>query len=254
MDLAPNAFKHAIKAGRRQIGLWSTLCSPLASEAIADSGFDWLLLDMEHSPNDIETIVAQLQAAMRGTATPIVRPPWNDAVMFKRLLDAGAASLLVPYVQNADEAARAVAATRYPPHGVRGVAGMSRASRFGRVADYMKRAADEICVLVQVETGAAVKELEKIAAVDGVDGVFIGPSDLAASLGHLGNPQHADVQKAIEDAVRRLKAVGKPAGILTANEAEARRYLDWGYCFVAVGIDTTILVRGADALAKSFKG
>jgi 4-hydroxy-2-oxoheptanedioate aldolase len=254
MDNIRNAFKHALKAGKSQIGLWSTLCSPLAIEAVADSGFDWLLLDMEHSPNELDTIIAQLQASMRGTATPIVRPPWNDAVVFKRLLDSGAQSLLVPYVQSAAEAAHAVAATRYPPAGIRGVAGMSRASRFGRIGNYLKTAHEEICLLVQVETGLALQQLEAIATVDGVDGVFIGPSDLAASLGHIGNPQHPDVQKALEDAARRLKAVHKPAGILTANEAEARRYMEWGYAFVAVGIDTTILVRGADALAKMFKG
>jgi 4-hydroxy-2-oxoheptanedioate aldolase len=254
MDNIRNAFKHALKAGKSQIGLWSTLCSPLVIEAVADSGFDWLLLDMEHSPNELDTIIAQLQASMRGTATPIVRPPWNDAVVFKRLLDSGAQSLLVPYVQSAAEAAHAVAATRYPPAGIRGVAGMSRASRFGRIGNYLKTAHEEICLLVQVETGLALQQLEAIATVDGVDGVFIGPSDLAASLGHIGNPQHPDVQKALEDAARRLKAVHKPAGILTANETEARRYMESGYAFVAVGIDTTILVRGADALAKTFKG
>ena len=191
---------------------------------------------------------------MQGSATtPIIRPAWNDAVLAKRALDIGAQSLLFPYVQNAEEARRAVASTRYPPQGIRGVSVAARASRYGRTPGYLAKANAEICVLVQVETRSALGEIEAIAEVDGVDGVFIGPSDLAASLGHLGNPQHPDVQKAIEDAVKRLKAVGKPAGILTGNEEEARRYIAWGYLFVAVGADVGLLARNADALAKKFK-
>jgi 4-hydroxy-2-oxoheptanedioate aldolase len=248
-----DAFKQALKAGKTQFGLWSNLCSSLVIEAVADSGFDWLLLDMEHSPIEVDGIIGQLQAAMRGTATPIVRPPWNDAVMFKRLLDSGAQSLLVPYVQTAEEAARAVAATRYPPEGVRGVAGISHASRFGRISNYLKTAHEEICLLVQVETASALQQLEAIAAVDGVDAVFIGPSDLAASLGHIGNPQHSDVQKAMEAAGRRLSSMNKPAGTVAATEVDAQRFMEWGYRFVGVAIDTAILVRGADALVKTFK-
>jgi 4-hydroxy-2-oxoheptanedioate aldolase len=254
MDLPKNAFKHAIAQGRLQIGLWSSLCSNIAVEVIASSGFDWLLLDTEHSPNEIPDLVSQLQACARGTATPIVRPAWNDTVLIKRVLDIGTQSVLIPYVQNVAEAERAVQAVRYPPAGVRGVAVASRASNYGRITDYLKKANSEICLLVQVETRSALGELESIAKVEGIDGVFIGPSDLAASLGHIGNPQHPDVQKALEDAARRLKAVGKPAGILTANEEEARRYIDWGYTFVAVGADLGLLARGADALAKKFKG
>jgi 4-hydroxy-2-oxoheptanedioate aldolase len=253
-DMPRNAFKHALAAGKLQIGLWSSLASNVAAEIISDSGFDWILLDTEHSPNEIPGLVSQLQALARGTATPIVRPAWNDAVLAKRILDIGAQSLLFPYVQNVNEARAAVASTRYPPQGIRGVAVSARASRYGRTPGYLTKANDEICVLVQVETGQAMRELEAIAKVDGVDGVFIGPSDLAASLGHLGNPQHPDVQKVIEDAGRRLKAIGKPAGILTGNEDEARRYMDWGYLFVAVGADVGLLARNADALAKKFKG
>ena len=216
-------------------------------------GFDWILLDTEHSPNEIPDLVTQLQAIQAGTATPIIRPAWNDAVLAKRCLDIGAQSLLFPYVQNAEEAKRAVASTRYPPQGIRGVSVAARASRYGRTPGYLTKANAEICVLVQVETRSALGEIEAIAKVEGVDGVFIGPSDLAASLGHLGNPQHPDVQKAIEDAVKRLKALGKPAGILTGNEEEARRYIEWGYLFVAVGADVGLLARNADALAKKFK-
>jgi 2-keto-3-deoxy-L-rhamnonate aldolase RhmA len=254
MDLPRNAFKHALASGRLQIGLWSSLCSNIATEVIADSGFDWLLLDTEHSPNEVPTLLAQLQAAARGSATAIVRPAWNDAVLIKRILDIGAQSLLIPFVQNAEEAERAVAATRYPPAGIRGITTSGRAARYGRVKDYLKNAASEICVLVQAETRTALDNIEAIAQVDGVDGVFIGPSDLSASLGHIGNPQHPEVQKAMQEAVQRLAAIGKPAGILTSNEAEARRYIGWGYLFVAVGSDLGLLSRNADALAKAFKG
>jgi len=253
-DLQRNAFKHALAAGKLQIGLWSSLCSNIAADIIADSGFDWILLDTEHSPNEIPDLVTQLQAIGRGGSTPIVRPAWNDAVLAKRCLDIGAQTLLFPYVQNAEEAKRAVASTRYPPEGIRGVAVASRASRYGRTPGYLTKANAEQCVLVQVETRSALDQLEAIAKVDGVDGVFIGPSDLAASLGHLGNPQHPDVQKAIHDAVDRLKKLNKPAGILSGNEDEVRRYIEWGYLFVAVGADVGLLARHADALAKKFKG
>ncbi len=253
MELNRNAFKHALAQGRLQIGLWSSLCSNMAAEIISDSGFDWILLDTEHSPNEIPGLMTQMQAMERGTATPVVRAAWNDAVLLKRILDVGAQSVLIPFVQNAEEARRAVAATRYPPQGIRGTAGSARGSRYGRVKDYLKKANGEICVLVQAETREALGQLEAIAKVDGVDGVFIGPSDLAASMGHIGELTHPEVQKAIEDAGRRLKALGKPAGILTLNEDEARRYISWGYTFVAVGADVGLLARSADALAKKFK-
>jgi 4-hydroxy-2-oxoheptanedioate aldolase len=253
MDLQRNAFKHALAAGKLQIGLWSSLCSNIVADILADSGFDWILLDSEHSPNEIPSLLSQLQAIGRGGTTPIVRPAWNDTVLAKRCLDIGAQTLLFPYVQNVAEAKAAVASTRYPPQGIRGVSVAARASRYGRVQGYLGKANSEICVLVQVETREAMTQLEDIAKVDGIDGVFIGPSDLAASLGHLGNPQHADVQAAIKDAVTRLKAVGKPAGILTGNEEEARKYIDWGYLFVAVGADVGLLAKSADTLAKKFK-
>jgi 4-hydroxy-2-oxoheptanedioate aldolase len=253
MELVRNNFKKAIAEGRVQIGLWSSLCSNIGAEVLADAGFDWILLDGEHSPNDVPSTMSQMQALVGGTASPIVRPAWNDAVMIKRILDIGAQSILVPYVQNAEEAKRAVAAVRYPPAGIRGVASSTRANHYGRVDNYLKLADSEICLLVQVETRPALGELEAIAKVEGVDGVFIGPSDLAASLGHIGNPAHPEVQAALEDAVKRLKAVGKAAGILTLSEDEARRYIGWGYTFVAVGSDIGLLGRGADALAKKFK-
>jgi 4-hydroxy-2-oxoheptanedioate aldolase len=253
MELMRNNFKRAITEGRVQIGLWSSLCSNIGAEVLADAGFDWILLDGEHSPNDVPSTMSQMQALVGGTASPVVRPAWNDAVMIKRILDIGAQSILVPYVQNAEEAKRAVAAVRYPPAGIRGVASSTRANHYGRVNNYLKLADSEICLLVQVETRPALGELEAITKVEGVDGVFIGPSDLAASLGHIGNPAHPEVQAALEDAVKRLKAVGKAAGILTLSEEEARRYIGWGYTFVAVGSDIGLLGRGADALAKTFK-
>src|SRR3569833_2490153 len=254
VEFQKNAFKAALGAGKLLIGIWSSLCSNIAADVLSDCGFDWILLDTEHSPNEIPDLVGQLQAVRGGTATPIIRPAWNDAVLAKRALDIGAQTLLFPYVQNADEAKRAVESTRYPPHGVRGVSVAARASRYGRTPGYLGKASTEICVLVQVETREAMNELEAIAKVDGIDGVFIGPSDLAASLGHLGNSAHPDVQAAIKDAVTRLKKIGKPAGILTSNEDEARRYIEWGYLFVAVGAAVGVLARNADALAKQFKG
>jgi 4-hydroxy-2-oxoheptanedioate aldolase len=253
LEMPRNEFKRALAAGRPQIGLWSSLCSNVVAEVIGGCGFDWILVDTEHSPNELPGVLTQLQALAVGTATPIVRPAWNDPVLIKRYLDVGATGLLIPFVQNAEEAKRAVAATRYPPAGIRGVATSTRAGRFGRTKEYLRKANDEICVLVQVETKTALDNLEAIAAVDGVDGVFIGPSDLAAALGHLGNPGHAEVQAAISDAVKRLKAKGKAAGILTSAETDAKRYLAEGYTFVAVGTDIGLLARTGEALAAKFK-
>lgn len=254
MELKTNAFKAAIARGERQIGLWSSLCSPLVAEIIGGAGFDWILIDTEHSPNELPDVVAQLQALATSPATPIVRPAWNDPVLIKRILDGGAQSLLLPFVQNVEEAKAAVAATRYPPHGIRGVTTSGRGGGFGRIKDYLKKAPGEICVLVQIETREALADLEGIAGVEGVDGVFIGPADLSASMGHLGDQAHPEVQDAIRDAVTRLKKLGKPAGILTGVEEQARRYIEWGYTFVAVGADLGLLARNAEALAGRFKG
>ena len=253
MDLPRNAFKHAIAAGQLQIGLWCSLCHPIAIEIVSHSGYDWLLLDTEHSPNELPDVLSQLQAAQAGTASPIVRPAWNDIVLIKRYLDIGAQTLLIPFVQTPDEARAAVAATRYPPAGIRGITGSGRASRYGRVKDYLKNASNEIGVLVQVETKSALDQIEKIASVEGIDGVFIGPNDLSASYGHIGNWGHPDMQAAMKDAVQRLKKINKPAGILTPNEEEAKRFIDWGYTFVAVGSDLGLLARGSDGLLKRFK-
>jgi len=253
MDLPQNIFKRALKAGKPQIGLWSSLSSNYTVEVIAGAGFDWILLDSEHSPNDLENLLTQLQAAAPYPTHPVVRVPWNDMVNMKRVLDIGAQTLLIPYVQNADEAREAVAHTRYPPAGVRGVAGTTRASRFGRVKDYAKLAHEEICVLVQVETQPALDNIEAISAIDGVDGIFIGPADLHASMGHAGEVANPKVKPLIDDAIRRIRKSGKAPGILTPNEADARHWLDCGALFVAVGSDVGILARGAEALAAKFK-
>ncbi|MGD0501081.1 MAG: aldolase/citrate lyase family protein [Bryobacteraceae bacterium] len=252
-SLPPNLFKAALQRGQRQVGLWSALCSNIATEIVGGAGFDWVVIDTEHAPNEIPGLLSQLQAMSNGTAEPVVRCAWNDAVLIKRIMDVGARSLLVPFVQNAEEARRAVAATRYPPRGIRGVCTAPRANRYGRVADYHRTAHESACVLVQVETRTALGEIEAIASVEGVDGIFIGPSDLAADFGHLGNPRHPEVQGAIADACARIRAAGAAAGILTADPDEAVRYFESGFTFVAVGSDVGILARGAEKLAAQCK-
>jgi len=253
MDLPQNAFKRALKAGKPQIGLWSSLSSNYTVEVIAGAGFDWIVLDSEHSPADLENLLTQLQAAAPYPTHPVVRVPWNDMVTMKRVLDIGAQTLLVPYVSTAAEARNAVSYTRYPPTGARGVAGTTRATRFGRVKDYAKRAQEEICVLVQVETQGALDNIEAICAVEGVDGVFIGPADLHASMGYTGEIANPKVKPLIDEAIRRIRKCGKAPGILTPSEADARHWLECGALFVAVGSDVGILARGAEALAAKFK-
>ena len=253
MEVPQNPFKRALQAGKAQIGLWSSLSSNYSVEVIAGAGFDWILLDTEHSPADLENLLGQLQAAAPYPAHPVVRVPWNDMVTMKRVLDIGAQSLLVPYVSTPAEAQSAVSYTRYPPAGVRGVAGTTRATRFGRIKDYAQRAHEEICVLVQVETQAALDNIEAICAIDGIDGVFIGPADLHASMGHTGEIANPKVKPLIDQAIRRIRKCGCAPGILTPNEADARHWLECGALFVAVGNDIGILARGAEALRAKFK-
>lgn len=253
MELPQNSFKRALKAGKAQIGLWSSLSSNYAVEVVAGAGFDWILLDSEHSPADLENLLTQLQASAPYPTHAVVRVPWNDMVTMKRVLDIGAQSLLVPYVCTAAEARSAVSYTRYPPAGVRGVAGTTRATRFGRVRDYAKHAHEELCVLVQVETQAALDNIEAICAIEGVDGVFIGPADLHASMGYPGEIANPKVKPLIDEAIRRIRKCGRAPGILTPNEADAKHWLQCGALFVAVGADVGILARGAEALAAKFK-
>lgn len=253
MDIRTNHFKRAIMDGKSQIGFWCSLASHISVEILAGSGFDWLLLDTEHSPNEIPQVYSQLQAVMENDTHPIVRPPWNDMVIIKRYLDAGVQTLLIPTIQTREEAEQAVAYTRYPPRGVRGFASGSRSSRFGRIDDYHNRCEAEICVLVQIETRLGLENLEEITTVEGVDGVFIGPGDLAADLGYLGQTGHPEMRKTIEDAIRRIRGLGKAAGILTGNEDEINAYKKAGSVFTAVGSDSGLLARGSEKLAAKFK-
>jgi 4-hydroxy-2-oxoheptanedioate aldolase len=253
MNLPRNAFKHAITAGQRQIGFWLSLGSAAVAEVVAGAGYDWVMIDAEHGPNDLSTVIDQLRVLDGCPATPVVRPAWNDPVLIKRLLDAGAPALLVPFVRNADEAAQAVAATRYPPRGIRGVATSQRASRWGQRTDYVQSYERELCLIVQLETAASLAALEAISAVPGVDALFIGPSDLAADMGHLGEPGHPEVQAAIADAVSRCRRAGKPMGTFAPAPEDARRYLNLGMTFAAVAADAGILRRGAEDLLTTFR-
>ncbi len=262
MKTPTNLFKQAIANKQAQIGLWVNLANPISTEICAGAGFDWLLLDGEHSPNTLTTLLAQLQAVAAYPGTHAIgRVPLGHGeagtALIKQFLDLGFQTLLVPMVDTAAQAAALVRAMRYPQDdgqgGIRGMAG-ARASRWGRYPNYAKEANEQVCLLVQVETKAGLDNLEAIAATPGVDGVFIGPADLSASLGHVGNAQHPAVQQAIDDAIRRIVKSGKAAGILVSDETLARHYLALGATFVAVGLDTQILVRQTSALASVFKG
>lgn len=238
MPAPKNLFKAALRDGRPQIGLWLNTGEPLLAELAGTAGFDWLVIDAEHGPNDLRSIIGQLQALSASPAEAVVRPPMGEPWMIKQLLDAGARTLLVPMVDSAQQARALVQAVRYPPHGIRGVgAAVARASAFNTITDYAETAADEICLLVQVETKAAVADLENIAAVEGIDGIFIGPADLSADMGYIGRIEAPEVQEVIERAIGTITTAGKAAGILTFNEALNLRYIDLGARFVAVGAD-----------------
>jgi 4-hydroxy-2-oxoheptanedioate aldolase len=253
MKMLPNPFLAAIREGRKQIGLWVSLSSNYAAEVVAGSGYDWLLVDMEHAPGDVASVLAQLQAIAPHGSTAIVRPPWNDTVMVKRLLDIGAQGLLFPMVQSVDEARAAVAATRYPPQGVRGVAGAIRANQFGRMTDYYAKANDETAVIVQLETRAAIAQAIEIADVEGVDGVFFGPADIAADMGLLGQHMSDAVWDVIMKTARTLMDRGVPVGTLVTDPTFAAKLLNDGFTFVACGTDTNILAKGADALLAQMR-
>jgi 4-hydroxy-2-oxoheptanedioate aldolase len=250
-----NKFKQALKAGTPQIGLWVGLADPYVAEALATTGFDWLLLDGEHAPNDLRTLLAQLQAIAPYPSHPVVRPAIGDVALIKQLLEIGVQTLLIPMVETAEQAARMVAATRYPPRGIRGVGSAgARSSRWGSVDRYLHQADDQMCVLVQVETKTGLDNLAQIAAVDGIDGVFFGPSDLSASMGFLGQPAHPDVVAAMTSGVQTILDAGKAPGILMTNNEASKYYLDKGALFVAVGVDAMMLVQSAKSLAAVFKG
>ncbi|SEF96399.1 HpcH/HpaI aldolase family protein [Bosea lathyri] len=254
MQLPTNRFLASIRGGQPQIGLWLSLSSAFATESVASSGFDWMLIDTEHSPNDLNSVMAQLQVLAAHPVTPIVRPDWNDAVLVKRLLDLGAPGLLFPMVQTPAEAEAAVAATRYPPHGIRGVSGCTRANAFGRMTDYFSRVGDETAVIVQVETRAAVEQSLEIGRVSGVDGVFFGPADIAADIGLLGKPTDPAVWELIRPAAQKLIKSGVAVGTLVFDPAFAKSLLSEGFSFVACGSDAVLLARGADRLAATVRG
>ena len=252
MDLPINTFKKRLLAGESLLGLWATIGDTSAVEALAGTGFDWVVLDTEHSPIEVSTVQGLLQAAAPYPTHCVVRPYINDTTLIKRHLDQGAQTLLLPYIESRAEAEAAVAATRYGPEGVRGVATTTRAGGYGRIEGYTAKANAEICVMLQVETARAMEQLEDIATVPGVDAIFIGPADLAASMGHPGETNHPDVRRAIFDAIDRLRALGKPIGIMATDPDFARRCLEAGTTFTAVGIDMQMLVRAADDLARAF--
>lgn len=249
-----NTFKQALQSGRPQIGLWASLASPYAAEALATTGFDWLLIDGEHAPNDLGSMLAHLQALASYPVHAVVRPAIGDVALIKQLLEIGAQTLLIPMVETAEQAARMVAATRYPPRGIRGVgSSAARSSRWSSIDQYTLNADAQMCVLVQVESATGLANLEQIAAVDGVDGVFFGPADLSASMGHLGNLSHPDVVDAMTRGVKTILAAGKAPGILMTDNAASQHYLDQGALFVAVGVDAMLLLQAAKALAARFK-
>ncbi|OTQ57773.1 2-dehydro-3-deoxyglucarate aldolase [Gilliamella sp. A7] len=247
-----NQFKQDMLERKKLIGCWAALGNPISTEILGLAGFDWLLLDGEHAINDVTTFVPQLMALKDSTSAPVVRPAWNDQVLIKRLLDIGFYNFLIPYVETVEQAKSAVAYTRYPPEGVRGVSVSHRSNGFGTITDYFTKINQNICVMVQIETQQAVDNVEEITAVDGIDGIFVGPSDLSASLGHFGNPKHPEVQAAIKHVFEVAKAQGKACGILAPIEADAHHYIEMGATFVAVGNDLGLLRSSTQALADKF--
>lgn len=258
MQLPVNHFKQALRDKRPQIGLWTSMIGPISTEICAGSGFDWLLLDAEHTPSDPMSLLQQAQAiagypGVHAVARVPVGHGYAGQALIKQYLDLGIQTLLVPMVDTPEQARELVRCMRYPPEGIRGMAA-ARASRWGRVANYAKEANQEVCLLVQAETRAAIRNLDAIAAVDGIDGVFIGPSDLSAAFDHVGDPWHAEMQVIIADAFRRIQAAGKAVGILTLDEKLARQQIEMGATFIAVGTDTNLLLKSTTALATKFKG
>lgn len=249
----PNSLKQDLLAGKKLIGCWSSLSNAITTEALGVAGFDWILLDGEHSPNDVSTFIPQLMALKDSVSAPVVRPTCNDAVEIKRLLDAGFYNFLIPFVESVDGARRAVAATRYPPQGIRGVSVSQRSNRYGTIPDYFTTVNQHMCVMVQIENLAGAAAARDIAALDGVDCLFVGPSDLAAGMGHIGNAGHPDVQAVIADVFADAKACGKPSGILAPVEADARRYLAMGATFVGVGSDLGAFRSATQALCDRYR-
>ncbi|MEP4195085.1 MAG: HpcH/HpaI aldolase/citrate lyase family protein [Aliishimia sp.] len=250
-----NPLKRALAAGETTFGSWSGLGDANSAEVMAGAGFDWLVVDNEHSPNDLRSTRDQLVAMEASDTHAVVRVPIGETWMIKQMLDIGAQSLLVPMVESGEQAQHLVAACRYPPHGIRGVgAALGRASKFNQIEDYAATADAQVCVILQVESRAGFAALDDILAVEGVDSVFIGPADLAADMGHIANPMHPEVVAAIIDAITRIKAAGKAPGILSMNDDMISQSLEAGAQFLAVGVDVLILANSAKAIAKKWKG
>ncbi|MFV0275896.1 MAG: aldolase/citrate lyase family protein [Parahaliea sp.] len=252
MQTPRNTFRQALREDRQQYGFWLGLCNPLSAELCGHCGYDWLLIDGEHAPNDLASLHAQLLAIGNTPSQAVVRLVDGNPALIKQVLDLGAQTLLVPMVETAEQAAALVDAMRYPPRGSRGVGtALARAARWNLVQDYFARADEEMCLLVQVESARALDNLDSLLCVEGVEGVFIGPADLAASMGHLGNPAHPEVKAAVESALRTIRAAGRAAGILATNRDLARHYESCGAQFVALGVDTQVLANTArDLLAR----
>jgi 4-hydroxy-2-oxoheptanedioate aldolase len=255
MQLPANAFKRGLAAGRTQIGLWSSLSSSYTVEAIAGAGFDWLLLDAEHSVHDLESIERHVLAAHHAATDTelVVRVPAIDANLVKGLIDAGVRSFMFPYVQTVEEAKLAVAATRYPPAGIRGYSGSTRANRYGRDKTYNATYADDICVIVQIESPQAIDNIGAYGAIEGVDAMLVGANDLAANMGHLGNTAHADVVAALVRAGEAIVATGKAAGFQFFDASIARRLIGRGFTLAAVGGDMNALIRGMAGTLDALK-
>ncbi len=255
MPASENRFKTAIKQGKPQIGLWLDMGEAITAEIAGTAGFDWLVIDGEHGPNDLRSIIDQLRALTTSPAEPVVRVPTGESWIIKQMLDAGARTLLVPMVDSAEQAQALVAAMHYPPRGIRGMgAVVARASAFGTIEDYSQTASDGVCLLIQAETRAAIADLDNILKVDGIDGVFIGPADLAADMGYLGRIDEKEVQDVIEASILKIVSAGKAAGILTFNETFNKRYLELGASFVAVGADVTEFSNALRSLSARYKG
>lgn len=254
MQIPHNAFRAALRAGQSPIGCWIGFADPGVAEALATCGFDWLLLDGEHGPNTPRTVLDQLRAIAPYPVQAVVRPVEANVALVKQYLDVGAQTLLIPMVDTPEQAALMVSAMHYPPKGIRGMgAALARASRWNQIADYVHQASEQMCLLVQAETTLAMQNLDAIARTQGVDGVFFGPADLSASMGLSGQPNHPQVQHAIVQGIATVRAAGKAAGVLATDNAVANKYLQAGAQFVAVGVDTTLLVRAATTLAGQFK-
>jgi 4-hydroxy-2-oxoheptanedioate aldolase len=255
MQIPRNTFRDALRAGQTQLGFWLGYTDPNVAESVAPCGYDWLLIDGEHAPNDVRQVLQQLRAVAPYPVHPIVRPVQADVALVKQLTDIGAQTLLVPVIDSAEQAEQMVQAMRYPPEGIRGVgSALARASRWNQVEGYLKAANEQMCLLVQAETLTAMANLASIAAVDGVDGVFFGPADLSASMGLIGQPGHPDVQRAILEGIATVRAAGKAAGVLAADPVIARRYLEAGAQFVAIGADTSLLVQAARERLATLRG